>query len=286
MSDPDLTGRVCVVTGASRGIGAVTARRLAEMGATVAMVGRDPGALEQAALDVRAAGTADRVSLHVADFASLDEVRALAVELSRAYPRIDVLVNNAGLWLNKRELSADGYEKTLAVNHLAPFLLTNLLLDTLRAAGGGARVVNVASSAHRGGRINHGDLMLERSYNSTGAYARTKLANVLFTRELARRLDPALVTANACHPGAVRTDLGRDPGLSRFFYIAGAPFMIGVEKGARTQVFLASSPLVAGATGGYYSRSRLRTPAPLARDGALAEWLWDESAHLTGLTTP
>jgi NAD(P)-dependent dehydrogenase (short-subunit alcohol dehydrogenase family) len=281
--DPDLTGRVCVVTGASRGIGAVTARRLAEMGATVAMVGRDGAALEAAAKDVRAASSADRVSLHLADFASLDEVRGLAVKLGTAYPRIDVLVNNAGLWLNSRQLSADGYEKTLAVNHLAPFLLTHLLLDNLAAAGGGARIVNVASAAHRGGKIDLTDLMLERSYNSTGAYARTKLANVLFTRELAKRLDPAAVTANACHPGAVRTDLGRDPGLSRFFYIAGAPFMIGVEKGASTQVYLASSPEVAGRTGGYYSRSRLRTPAPLARDDTLATWLWEESVRLTGV---
>jgi retinol dehydrogenase 12 len=287
MTDPDLTGRTCVVTGASRGIGAVTARRLAEMGATVVLVGRDPEATATAAAEAQQAaarvGRGGVVSMELADFASLAEVRALTERITSAHDRLDVLVNNAGLWLNDRQLSADGYEKTLAVNHLAPFLLTHLLLPRLLAAGGDARVVNVASAAHYGGRIDVNDLMLERGYGGTRAYARTKLANVLFTRELAQRLDPTQVTANCCHPGAVRTDLGRDPGLSRFFYVAGAPFMIGPERGARTQVWLASAPEVAGRTGGFYSRRREKTPSASAQDPALAAWLWSESERLVGL---
>ena len=281
MTDPDLSGRVCVVTGASRGIGTVTARRLAEMGATVAMVGRDPAASQQALDDVRKRSGRDDVTLHLADFASLAEVRRLATELLDAHPQIHVLVNNAGLWLNSRQMSADGYEKTLAVNHLAPFLLTNLLLDRLKASAP-ARIVNVASTAHRGGRLNFDDLQLEKSYGGTAAYARTKLANVLFTRELARRIEGTNVTATVCHPGSVRTDLGRDPGMSRFFYIAGLPFMISPERGARTQVWLASSPDVEGKSGGYYSRCHEWSPASAARDDAAAALLWSVSEELVG----
>ena len=284
MTDPDLAGRVCVVTGASRGIGTVTARRLAEMGATVALVGRDPVASSQALAEVREASGRSNATLHLTDFASLTAVRRLAADLLAAHPRIHVLVNNAGLWLNSRQESEDGFEKTLAVNHLAPFLLTNLLLERMKESAP-ARIVNVASTAHHAARgVGFDDLMLEKRYVGNAAYSRSKLANVLFTRELARRIAGSGVTATCCHPGSVATDLGRDPGLSKLLYTLGRVVMVGPEKGARTQVWLASDPDVEGESGGYYSRKHRGRPSKAAQDDAAAGRLWDVSARLVGLT--
>ena len=280
MSDPDLTGKVCVITGASRGIGTVTARRLAEMGATVAMAGRDREALEKAADDVRAASSPDRVSVHLADFASLDEVRALGRDLSLAYPRIDALVNNAGLWLNKRAVSADGFEKTLAVNHLAPFLLTNLLLERLKASGP-SRIVTVASQAHRGARLDLGDFTQPREWTPIKAYGRSKLANVLFTRALARRLDGSGLFTACLHPGVVATGIGNRPGgLLGFGWSLVKPFLISPEKGAATSLFLATVPDPAPFHGAYVIGKSAVDPDPAARDDDLGERLWAESARL------
>ncbi|HEX9066730.1 MAG TPA: SDR family NAD(P)-dependent oxidoreductase, partial [Streptosporangiaceae bacterium] len=228
-----------------------------------------------------AAGDA-RPELELADLASLAQVRDLAARLG-ARPRIDVLINNAGLVIGRREVTQDGYERTLAVNHLAPFLLTNLLRPTLTASAP-ARVITVSSVAHRGALLNLGNLQLDRGYLPMLAYANSKLANILFTRELARRLDGSRVTANCLHPGTIRTRFG-DTGarwLRLGLMVAGA-FLKTPESGAATTVFLASSPAVAAETGGYYVSSRRRRPSRAARDDGLARRLWDISATLTAL---
>jgi retinol dehydrogenase-12 len=284
-----MAGRVCVVTGASSGIGKATSVALAALGATVVLVCRDQARGEVARAEVAAAADAGRVeaeqpSLELADLSSMEQVRALAARLARL-GRIDVLVNNAGLVVARRQLTADGFEVSLAVNHLAPFLLTNLLLPRL-AAGAPARIVTVSSTAHRGARLSLDDLQLERRYLAMLAYANTKLANVLFTRELARRLDGTEVTANCLHPGTVRTRFGDTGALwLRLGLAVGGGLLRTPEFGARTVVYLSSAPEVAGQTGGYYVGTRRRRPSRRARDDALARDLWDASARLTGVTT-
>jgi NAD(P)-dependent dehydrogenase (short-subunit alcohol dehydrogenase family) len=281
-----MAGRVCVVTGASSGIGKATSVALAGLGAKVLLVCRDQSRGEAAMADVTAAGgsadDAAQPSLELADLSSMEQVRALATRLV-SQPRIDVLVNNAGLVVARRQLTADGFELSLAVNHLAPFLLTNLLLPTLTASAP-ARVVTVSSVAHRAARLDVDDLQCERRYLAMPAYANSKLANVLFTRELARRLDAATVTANCLHPGTVRTRFGDTGALwLRLGLAVGGAFLRTPESGARTVVYLASSPDEAGQTGGYYVGTRRRRPSRQARDDDLARRLWDASARLTGL---
>ena len=212
----------------------------------------------------------------------MEQVRALAARLA-ALPRIDALVNNAGLVVARRQLTADGFELSLAVNHLAPFLLTNLLRPAL-AASAPARVVTVSSIAHRAALLSLDDLQLERRYLAMLAYANSKLANVLFTRALARRLDGTGVTANCLHPGTVRTRFG-DTGAPwlRLGLSVGGGLLKTPESGARTVVYLASAPEVAGQTGGYYVNARRRRPSRRARDDSLADRFWEVSARLTGL---
>jgi NAD(P)-dependent dehydrogenase (short-subunit alcohol dehydrogenase family) len=198
---------------------------------------------------------------------------------------LDVLVNNAGLMLDRRSTTQDGYETTFQVNHLGPFLLTNLFLDLLRASAP-ARVVNVASTAHRGGKLNFDDLQSERSYAGMRVYATTKLCNILFTKELARRLQGTGVTANALHPGTVRTGFGMDgdtKGLWRIGMLIVRPFILTPAGGARTSIYLASSPDVEGKSGGYYARSRPSKPTRAAQDDETARRLWEVSAQLVGL---
>jgi retinol dehydrogenase 12 len=277
-----MSGEVCVVTGATSGIGQATAAALARRGAQVVLVGRDRGRAEAAAAELAAAGgLAPR--LEIADLASMGQVRALANRLG-ALERIDVLVNNAGLMAGQRRVTADGYDEVFAVNHLAPFLLTNLLLGQLTAAGP-ARVITVTSDAHAAARLDLGDLQLEHGWEGWRAYASSKLANILFTRELARRLAGSAVTANCAHPGLVRTRFGREVrGPMRIGVTLARPFMLSPQRGARTIVYLATSPEVAGATGGYYVKSRPREPSPAARDDGTARELWQLSEELTGLT--
>jgi NAD(P)-dependent dehydrogenase (short-subunit alcohol dehydrogenase family) len=228
-----------------------------------------------------ASGPAPR--LEIADLASMGQVRALADRLAEL-ERIDVLVNNAGLMAGQRRVTADGYDEVFAVNHLAPFLLTNLLLGQLTAAGP-ARVITVTSDAHRAARLDLDDLQLERGWEGWRAYASSKLANILFTRELARRLAGSAVTANCAHPGLVRTRFGREVrGPMRVGVTLARPLMLSPRRGARTIVYLATSPEVAGATGGYYVKSRPREPSPAARDDSAARRLWQLSEELTGLT--
>jgi NAD(P)-dependent dehydrogenase (short-subunit alcohol dehydrogenase family) len=277
-----MSGEVCVVTGATSGIGQATAAALAGQGAQVVLVGRDRGRAEKAAAEVAAAG-GPAPQLEIADLASMGQVRALADRLG-ALERIDVLVNNAGLMAGQRRVTADGYDEVFAVNHLAPFLLTNLLLSQLTAAGP-ARVITVTSGAHAAARLDLDDLQLEHDWEGWRAYADSKLANILFTRELARRLAGSAVTANCAHPGLVRTRFGREVrGPMRVGVTLARPFMLSPQRGATTIVYLATSPEVAGATGGYYVKSRPREPSPAARDDAAARRLWQLSEELTGLT--
>ena len=280
-----MAGRVCAVTGASSGIGKATSVALAGLGATVILVCRNQARGEAALADVAAAaGETARPSLELADLSSMEQVRALAVRLGKL-PAVHVLINNAGLVVARRQLTPDGFELSLAVNYLAPFLLTNLLLPTLTASAP-ARVVTVSSIAHRGAMLDVDDLQCERRYLAMLAYANSKLADVLFTRELARRLDATKVTANCLHPGTVRTRFGDTGALwLRLGLAVGGGVLRTPASGAKTSVFLASAPEMAGQTGGYYVNARRRRPSKKARDDDLARRLWDASAHLTGLAT-
>ena len=277
-----MDGEVCVVTGATSGIGKATATALARLGAQVVLVGRDRGRGEATAAEVAAAG-ALLPRLEIADLASMAQVRALAGRLG-ALERIDVLVNNAGLMAGQRRVTADGFDEVFAVNHLAPFLLTSLLLGQLTAAAP-ARVITVTSGAHTGARLDLDDPQLERGWDGWRAYANSKLANILFTRELARRLEGTGVTANCAHPGVVRTRFGREARLPmRAAVTLGRPFMLSPQRGASTIVYLATSPEVARASGGYYVKRQRREPSAAARDDATAQRLWQLSEELTGLS--
>ena len=275
-----LLGKHFVVTGASNGIGLHTATGLARLGASVAVVARDRAKGEATLAEVRAASAGGSASLFLADLGSLAQVRRLAGELLGALPRIDVLVNNAGAMHATRKTSEDGYELTLAVNHLAPFLLTSLLLPRLRASAP-ARVVTVSSEAHRMGPLDLEDLESQRGYAGMKVYGRSKLANVLFSNELARRENGTGVTSNSLHPGVVATGFGRnDPGWFRALVTIARPFLRTPEKGARTSIFAASAPELASVTGRYFKDSREVAPAPFARDEAVQRRLWEISERL------
>jgi len=254
------------------------------MGAHLAIVGRDRGRAEDAAREIRAAG-GGQVEVFVADLSCQSEVRRLADEVLKRLSRIDVLVNNVGGYWNTRHVTADGHERTFALNHLAPFLFTNLLLDRLQHSAP-ARVVTVASNAHGQGRIDFDDLQGERSYSGARAYNQSKLANVLFTYELARRLQATLVTANALHPGVVRTSFGaEDPaGVQRLLVPFLRPFMKAPAQGAATSIHLASAPDLEQVTGRYFVNSKPKRSSERSYDEAAAARLWQVSAALVGLT--
>ena len=279
----DIRRKICMVTGATAGIGLVTAQTLAQQGATVIVVGRNPekGAATVARIQQETGNSS--VEFMQADLSVQAQIRRLAQEFKNRYPRLDVLVNNAGGFFMKRQLSADGIEMTFALNHLSVFLLTNLLLDTLRASAP-ARIVNVSSDAHRNARINLEDLQWQQKYRGIGAYGQSKLAVVLFTYELARRLEGTEVTVNALHPGFVATNIGKNNGwLVRLF----APLMklmaLSPEEGAQTSIYLASSPEVAGVTGNYFDKKEPVRSAPASYDEAAAQRLWEISVEMTGL---
>ena len=278
-----MEGKLCVITGATSGIGLVTAERLAAKGARIVLVGRDPARGEAARVRIKARAPRAEVSVHYADLARLDALRTLAAGLN-ALSRIDVLINNAGAMFWRRQVTADGLERTFALNHMAYFVLTALLRDRL-VASSPARIVNVASDAHRGARLDFGDLQSARGYSGMRAYSRSKLCNILFTRELARRLAGSGVTANCLHPGFVNSRFGdNNPGVVGVgTRIVKQMFAISPERGAETPAYLASSPEVEGKTGGYYDRCAPKAPSPEARDDAAARRLWEESARIAGV---
>jgi NAD(P)-dependent dehydrogenase (short-subunit alcohol dehydrogenase family) len=278
----DRAQRVAVVTGASSGIGLHTALGLARARMRVVMTGRDRARTEEARRWVAERSGADRVDMALADFSRLAEVRRLADEILAGHDRLDVLVNNAGLVSPQYRLSADGFELTFAVNHLAPFLLTNLLLDRLKSSAP-ARIVTVASEAHRRNRLDVGDMTRPRDWTMARAYGRSKLCNILFTRELASRLDPAEVIAACLHPGMVATGIGQRGGLPELGWRLLKPFLLSREQGAETAVFLATVPGPTPFHGGYVIRKTLAQPDPAALDSDLARRLWDETARLVGL---
>ena len=278
-----MQGKVCLVTGATSGIGLVTARRLAGQGARVVLVGRNPAKCEAAVAQIRReTGNQETESL-LADLSSQQQIRELAQKFRERHARLDVLVNNAGGIWSRRELTVDGIEMTFAVNHLAYFLLTNLLQDTLKVSGT-ARIVNVASRAHRNATLDFDDLLGERSYGGWKQYCRSKLMNLLFTYELARRLDGTGITANALHPGWVATGFAGNNGWpGRLLYLAARLFAIGPEEGARTVVYLASSPEVGGVSGRYYVRECAVSSSPASCDEAAQQRLWLLSQEMTRL---
>ncbi len=285
---PDMQGKTVVVTGANSGIGFETAAALASMGARVLLTARnaDKGRAAVAAITQRIQGEG-RVQLVVFDLADLASVRRGAAEILEQTPRVDVLVNNAGLVLSERAETVDGFEATFATNHLGPFLLTNLLLDRITASAP-SRVVNVASTAHNTARkgIPFDDLQSTRHYRGMRVYGQSKLANILFTLELARRCEGSGVTANSLHPGTVRTGYGGD-GDARGFLAFGikiaSPFFLSPAKGARTSVYLASSPEVENVSGEYFVKCKPRKPRRWAQDEDAARRLWEVSEELVGL---
>lgn len=278
-----MTGKTVLVTGGTGGIGGATAAGLARLGARVGIVGRDQQRADAAAERIRAAG--GEVDVFTADASSQRQVRRLAEEVLAAYPRLDVLVNNVGGYWATRHQTEDGLERTLAVNHLAPFLLTNLLLDRLRATAP-ARVVTVSSGAQAMGRIDFDDLTGERGYNGQRAYNQSKLANVMFTYELARRLEGTGITATALHPGVVRTSFGHEDSgrWMRLMLPVVRPFMKTPEDGARTSIHLASAPEVEGVSGLYFADAEPKRSSKASYDTEAAARLWDVSADLVGLT--
>ncbi|MGH7116210.1 MAG: SDR family oxidoreductase [Stellaceae bacterium] len=276
------TQPVGVVTGASAGIGLYTALGLARTGMRVVMAGRDRARTEAARRFVIERASGAQIETALADFASLAEVRRLADDILGTHERIDLLINNAGLFSPKFQRSADGYELTFAVNHLAPFLLTNLLVDRLSASAP-ARIVTVASRAHHGNRIDLTTIVGPRDWSMLKAYGRSKLCNILFTRELARRLDGSGVVAACLHPGVVATRLAQRGGVVELGWRLMKPFMISPEKGAETSLFLATTPDPAPFQGRYVAGKALTAPDPVAFDADLARRLWEESARLVGL---
>jgi retinol dehydrogenase 14 len=285
-----MAGKTVLITGGTGGIGKATAVGLASMGAHLAISGRDPKRTADAAREIRTAG-GGRVDVFVADLSSQAEVRRLADEVLQSLSRIDVLVNNVGGYWNTRHVTADGLERTFALNHLAPFLLTNLLLDRLTLSAP-ARVVTVSSNAHAQGRIDFDDLQGEREYSGARAYNQSKLANVLFSYELARRLpaaslpDQPAVTANALHPGVVSTSFGAgDPAtVQRVFIPFFRPLMKTPAQGAAMSIQLASAPDLGQVTGRYFVNGKPKKSSQRSYDEAVSTRLWQVSANLVGLT--
>jgi NAD(P)-dependent dehydrogenase (short-subunit alcohol dehydrogenase family) len=277
-----MQGKICLITGSTSGMGKETALALAQMGATVVLVSRDRDRGEATKAEIIAKSGNQAVDLLIADLSSQTSIRQLAEDFKAKYQRLHVLVNNAGAVYTKRTLTVDGVETTFAVNHLAYFLLTNLLLDVLKASA--ARIVNVSSEAQSGGTINFDDLQGAKRYGGFRAYSQSKLANVLFTYELARRLQGTGVTANCLHPGSVASGFGKNNGwLFSLVFSLLRPFFLSAEAGAQTSIYLASAPEVAGVSGQYFIKKKPARSIRESYDLAVAQRLWQVSAELTGL---
>jgi NAD(P)-dependent dehydrogenase (short-subunit alcohol dehydrogenase family) len=279
-----MEGKICLVTGATAGIGKITATALAVRDAELVIHGRDQAKVEDTAREIRSSSGNPKVSYLLADFSDLDQVRQMAAAFQRQYDRLDVLVNNAGAFFNRRVPTPYGVEMTFLVNHLAPFTLTNLLLEMLKNSAP-ARIINVSSEGHRQGKINFEDLGFRKSYFSMKAYGRSKLANILFTYELARRLEGSGVTANALHPGHIATDIWNTnfgmlgPALKWFM----ARIALSPEEGAENSIYLATSPEVEGISGKYFIKNEPAQSSADSCDEEIARALWDLSAEAASL---
>jgi NAD(P)-dependent dehydrogenase (short-subunit alcohol dehydrogenase family) len=274
--------KTVVVTGATSGIGEVAALALAKQGARIVAVGRDKARGEAALAKLKSAGPSSNHTIHYADLSRLDDMKRVAGEIVAREPKIDVLINNAGAAFTSRQVTRDGLEMTFATNHMAYFVVTNLLLDRLKQTPG-ARIVSTASDAHSAGKLDFSDLQSEKRYSTFRAYGTSKLCNILFTRELSRRLAGSGATANCLHPGFVNTRIGdNNKGIAWIARIVKL-FALSPAEGAETIVYLASSPEVAGKSGGYYIKSRLATPNADAQNDANARRLWEESARISGV---
>lgn len=276
----DLKDKICIITGATSGIGRETAKELARKGAVLVLPIRDSlkgDILKDEILEQVPEAQLDFMHCDLASFAS---IREFATAFKKKYKNLHVLINNAGIWETKRNLTSDGIEKNFAVNHLAPFLLTNLLLTTLKASAP-ARIVNVASDAHKQGKINFSDLEFEKKYSTLGSYAQSKLANILFTKKLSQKLKGTGVTTNCLHPGVVSTNLFDK--MPKLLMGAMNLFMISPQKGAQTTLFLATSPQVEHVSGEYFAKSKSKKPAPQALRQDTADKLWEISEKYVGI---
>lgn len=285
-SNTTMRDKVCLITGATSGIGKVTALELAKMGATVVMVSRDRTKGEEARQEIIERSGNTSVDLLQADLASLASVRQLAEQFKQKYQHLHVLINNAGAVTLNRQVTAEGFERTFAINYLAPFLLTNLLLDTLKASAP-ARIVNVSSDAQQSGYINFDDLQMEKRYKLMDAYSQSKVAITMFTYELAKRLQGTGVTANCLHPGFVKTNIGQSGNNYLAQITVKLVFSLGIspEEGAKTTIYLASSPDVANVTGKYFVKSIPKLSAPITYDESAQRRLWEISAQMVKLPT-
>jgi len=279
-----MQGKICMVTGANSGIGKATALGLAQMGTTVIIVCRDRARGEEAQNEIKTKSGNNAVDLLLADLSSQQSIRQLVENFQQNYTQLHVLINNAGVFMMSRKATVDGLEMTFAVNYLAPFLLTNLLLDKLQNSAP-ARIVNVSSESHQSGYIKIDDLQAEKGYRSWNAYGQSKLALVMFTYELARRLQGTDMTVNCLHPGFVSTNIGQSDTapivrtLVKFIFSRG----ISPEEGAKTSIYLASSPEVEGVTGKYFAKCIPIRSAPISFDKSLQQQLWEQSAKLVNL---
>lgn len=276
----DLKDKICIITGATSGIGKETAEDIAMQGAVVVLPVRDSLKGDILKDEILAQTPDALIDLMHCDLASFDSIREFAAAFKEKYKKLHLLINNAGIWETKRNLSADGIEKNFAVNHLAPFLLTHLLLDTIKNSAP-ARIINVASNAHKQGKIQFSDLEYEKKYSSFGSYAQSKLANILFTKKLSQKLKGTEVTANCLHPGVVNTNLfDKMPGVLKSIMNL---FMISPKKGAQTTLYLATSPEVDHISGEYFAKSKPKKPAPAALRQDIADKLWDISEKYVGI---
>ena len=280
-----MQSKTVVVTGGTSGIGEIAALRLAQQGARIVLVARDRARADATLAKLKSANPSAAHSAHLADLSAIAGMRRIATEIAAAEPRIDVLVNNAGAVFLSRQTSADGLEMTFATNHMAYFVVTNILLPNLKATPG-ARIVSTASDAHKAGKLDFDDLQSQRSYSSFRAYGTSKLMNILFTRELAKRLADSGVTANCLHPGFVGTRFGSNNAKGTFTRLLRnvvMSFGISPEEGAKTIVHLASSPDVATISGEYFYKCKIAEPSFAAQNDADAAKLWDVSVKLAGL---
>jgi NAD(P)-dependent dehydrogenase (short-subunit alcohol dehydrogenase family) len=275
-----MQGKVCLVTGSSSGIGKVTARELARQGARVVMVCRNRAKGEAAQAEIKTASGSDQVDLVLADLTSLAEVRRAAAAIRETYSQLHILIHNAGGINGVRRVTADGLEATFVANYLAPFLLTEQLLDVIKASAP-ARIINVSSRAHQGGKIDFADLQGERRYSTWKAYGQAKLALILFTYELARQLEGSGVTVNALHPGVIASNFDQAMGpFTRFGWKLISPFLSSVERGAETTLYLATSPEVEGKSGKYFAWSKELRSSQVSYDEAVRQRLWQVSEEL------